>query len=262
MLFAVDIGNTNIHIGVFANDQLRASFSLGLDARRTADEYTALLRAVALDKGVVLKEITGVVLGSVVPTVTPVFLTALKMLFDMPVTVIGPGVKTGFSIRLDNPAELGADLAANAAGALALVGAPVMIIDFGTATTVIAVDERSALQGGAIMPGVDMSLRALGGTALLPDVPACGAVEALGKNTPDCMRAGVVRGGAMAAYGLAEHYKRILKLPMNTPLVVCGGFAAAMRAYLPANAQHIPELTLRGLAAIYRLNQKTENKKE
>ncbi len=256
MLFAVDIGNTNIHVGAFENDQLRATFSLGLDMRRTADEYAMLLRAIAVDKGVALGAVTGVVLGSVVPTVTPIFLNALKALFDVPVTVIGPGVKTGFPIRLDNPAELGADLAANAAGAISCVGAPVIIMDFGTATTVIAVDERSALQGGAIMPGVGMSLHALDGAALLPDVPAYGSVEALGKNTPDCMRAGVVRGGAIAACGLAEHYKRILKLPMSTPLVVCGGYAEAMRAYLPANTQYMPELTLRGLVAIHRLNQK------
>ncbi|MBR2010163.1 MAG: type III pantothenate kinase [Clostridia bacterium] len=256
MLFAVDIGNTNIHVGAFKNDQLKATFSLGLDMRRTADEYAMLLRALCADKGVLLDAVTGAVLGSVVPTVTPVFLHALKALLGVPVTVVGPGVKTGFSIRLDNPAELGADLAANAAGAIACVGAPVIIVDFGTATTVIAVDERSALQGGAIMPGVGMSLHALDGAALLPDVPACGGVEALGKNTPDCMRAGVVRGGAMAACGLAEQYKRILKLPMSTPLVVCGGYAEVMRAYLPANTQYIPELTLCGLAAIYRLNQK------
>ena len=256
MLLAVEIGNTNIHVGVFANDQLRASFSIGLNVRRTADEYAVILRAVALDKCIALEAVTGVVMGSVVPTVTPVFMRALKMLFDVPVTVIGPGVKTGFSIRLNNPAELGADLVANAAGAIVAVGAPVIIADFGTATTVIAVDEGSSLQGGAIMPGVEMSLHALDGAALLPDVPAHDTVELLGKNTPDCIRAGVLRGGAMATCGLAEQYKRILKLPMNTPLVVCGGFAETMLDYLPANTQYIPDLTLRGLAAIYKLNQK------
>ncbi|MBQ9802201.1 MAG: type III pantothenate kinase [Clostridia bacterium] len=257
MLFAVDIGNTNIHVGVFEGEALQSRFLLGSSPCRTADEYAMLMKALLREKGIDAALIDGVVLGSVAPSVTPAVQAALGTLFALPVTVIGPGVKTGFPIRLDDPAELGADLVANAAGVLATRGAPAVILDFGTATTVIALDEKGALQGGAILPGVGMSLQALGNAELLPGVPVDGSVAVLGKNTPDCMRAGVIRGGAMAAAGLAEHYKKLLHLPAKTPLVVSGGFAKAILPYLPAEADHAPDLTLRGLAAIYRLNRKS-----
>ncbi len=256
MLLAIDIGNTNIHVGVFCGEKLQTTLSLGVIAGRTADEYAMLLKNLAKEKGIDMTAISGAVLGSVAPSVTPAVLAALDMLLGLPVIVVGPGVKTGFPIRLDNPAELGADLVANAAGAVAIVGAPAIIADFGTATTVIAIDEKGALQGGAIMPGVGMSLRALDGAELLPGVPVDGSVAVLGKNTPDCMRAGVIRGEAMAVWGFAETYKKTLKLPVGTPLIFCGGFAAAVLPYLPAGAQYMPDLTLCGLAAIYKLNQK------
>ena len=256
MLLAIDIGNTNIHIGAFVGELPKAVFSFGAATNRTADEYAVLLKAIAAEKGIDFKEISGAVLGSVAPSLTASVLAALRILADVPVTIIGPGVKTGFPIRLDNPAELGADLVANAAGAVAAFGAPVIVADFGTATTVIAVDEKSALQGGAIMPGIGMSLQALNSAELLPGVPVDGTVLSLGKNTPDCMRAGVIRGTAMAVCGFAADYKKMLKLPQDTPLVVCGGLAGAARAYLPADAKYLPNLTLCGLAAIYRLNQK------
>lgn len=256
MFFAIDIGNTNIHVGIFEGEVLKNTFSLGVVTGRTADEYAALLRLLTVEQGVDPTALQGAVLGSVAPSVTPAVLTAIKKLAPVPVAVIGPGVKTGFPIRLDNPAELGADLVANAAGVVAKGIVPAVVADFGTATTVIAIDEKGALQGGAILPGVDMSLKALGRAELLPGVPPDGGVQALGKNTPDCMRAGVVRGTAMAICGFAESYKRALRLPSNTPLVICGGFAERVSPYLPTDAQHHPELTLCGLAAIYKLNKK------
>ena len=258
MLLAVDIGNTNVHVGVFKADAVSVIFTLGAVANRTADEYAFLFKSILQERGVDICSLHGAVLGSVAPSVTPAVLTALREGLGLQTVVIGPGVKTGFPIRLDDPAELGADLVANAAGAIAAVGAPVIVADFGTATTVIAIDGKGALQGGAILSGVGMSLGALNGAELLSGVSPYGAVTALGKNTPDCMRAGVVRGSAMAVTGFAENYKKTLKLPPDTPLLVCGGFGAQMLSYLPASVRYVPTLTLSGLAAIYKLNQKQE----
>lgn len=258
MLFAVDIGNTNVHVGVFEENAAKLTFSLGAVASRTADEYAFLFKSILREKNVNVSDIEGAVLGSVAPSVTPAVLEAIKEGLGVPTIVVGPGIKTGFPIRLDDPAELGADLVANAAGALAAVGAPVMIADFGTATTVIAVDEKGALQGGAILPGIGMSLKALDGAELLSGASPYGAVGALGKNTADCMRVGVVRGSAIAVSGFAESYKKSLKLPLDTPLLVCGGFGEQMLTHLPANARYVPTLTLSGLAAIYKLNKKPE----
>lgn len=256
MLLAVDIGNTNIHMGLFEAEQLCHTLLLSTEPHRTADEYALLLRLLQGEKGIAPTDVDGIVLGSVVPSVTGWVSAALQKMCDLPVVTVGPGIKTGFPIRVNDPAELGADLVANAAGALAKVGSPVIIVDCGTATTVIVMDEKGALQGGCIRPGIQMSLDALHGTELLPGLSAEDAVTPLGKSTAACMRAGVIRGEAMAVSGFAEQYRQMLSLPRETTLVVTGGLAAHLLPYLPKSAVHIPDLTLHGLAAIYRLNQK------
>ncbi len=266
MLLTIDLGNTNIHVGLFrADENLPAiEFGLGTDEKRSADEYALILSALLGRYGIDVSQIDDAIIGSVVPTMTGKVLTAIRKLTSTPVTVVGPGVKTGFSIRLSDPAELGADLAANAAGAIKTVGAPCVIVDCGTATVVSAVTGEGkgtpVFVGASILPGVRMSFDSLGETGLLPDVPADIAGEAgeslptVGRNTRDAMRSGVLRGQALAVSGLVELYKKTLSLPSESTVAVTGGCAEMLLPMLPREYVYLPHLTLTGLAEMRRLN--------
>lgn len=257
MLFAIDVGNTNIHIGFFEGERLVCHFRMGTDPRRSDDEYAWMLRTLSESHGATLSGITGVILGSVVPSLTDRIKAAVSQLTAAPILTVGPGVKTGFPIRVDDPAQLGADIAATVAATVATVGAPAIVADFGSATVISVVDRTCAYCGSSILPGVQMSLDSLQSAELLPDVPSSHRpLPSLGKNTADCMRVGVLRGTALATVGFAELYRKEMDLPEDTPLVVSGGAAEYLLPYLPANTRHLPLLTLRGLQVIHRLNEK------
>lgn len=258
MLFAIDIGNTNIHAGLFDGSSREpiAHFCLGSDERRSADEYALVLSLLLQRNACDADGIDGVIIGSVVPTLTDTVMTAVRSFTGAPVTVIGPGVKTGFPIRLSDPAELGADIAANTAGAIDAVGYPAIVIAFGTATVVSVVDESGAFQGASILPGVRMSFDALGETGLLKPVSGGTKTPIVGKSTEEAIRSGVLRGQLLAVTGLAEQYKKTLALPDSTPVIVSGGSAEALLPLLPKTYRHIPLLSLCGLCAIDRLNKR------
>lgn len=257
MLFAIDIGNTNIHIGFFEEERLLCRFRIGTDAKRSDDEYALTLRAMCDANGISLQGVSGVILGSVVPSVTDRIKTAVGRLTSAPILTVGPGVKTGFPIRIDDPAQLGADIAATVAATVATVDTPAIVADFGSATVISVVDQNGAYCGSSILPGVQMSLDSLQSAELLPDVASSRRpLPTLGKNTADCMRVGVLRGTALATAGFAELYKKELDLPADTPLVVSGGAAEHLLPYLPHGFRHVPHLTLQGLQVIHRLNEK------
>ena len=252
MLFAIDVENTHIHAGFFEGDDMRAQFSIGADRQKTADEYAWTLSSLATANGVLPQEITGVVIGSVVPSLTKTVCAAVKKLTDAPTVVVGPGVKTGFPIRIDDPSELGADIAADVAAVIDAFGAPAVIADFGTASVISLIDADGAYVGGSILPGIEMSLAALHDAELLPGALPEHVVSPLGKNSADCMRAGVLRGEAMAVCGFFELYKKSRNLPAKTPLIVSGEYADYLLPYLPCEAIHVPFLTLKGLCVIHR----------
>lgn len=255
MLLAIDIGNTHIHVGVFGESpEPYAHFSVGSDGKRSVDEYALTVRLLLAERDVRPGDISGVILGSVVPTLTEIVRSAIALLTDAPVTVVGPGVKTGFSIRLSDPSALGADLASNTAGAIAAVGYPAIVIDFGTATVVSAVDKERSFPGASILPGIRMSFDALGETGLLKAVSGGVSVPTVGNGTEEAIRSGVLRGQALAVTGLAEQYRRALSLPENVPVVVSGGCAEEILPLLPKSYVHVPLLTLRGLFEIHRIN--------
>ncbi|MGN1095536.1 MAG: type III pantothenate kinase, partial [Eubacteriales bacterium] len=206
MLFAIDIGNSNIHVGIFESDVLRHTFRLGTDADRTSDEYALLLKSITELGGFSTSAFDGIIIGSVVPSVTETIISAVKKIINVPVMTVGPGIKTGFPIKLDDPSELGADLTANAAGAISKLGSPAIVADFGTATAICVIGENKEYLGGCIMPGIQMSLNALHNAELLPGVSPESTVGILGKNTRQCMLSGVIRGEAMAVCGFIEEY--------------------------------------------------------
>ncbi len=255
MLLTVDIGNTDIHCALFDGNGLSRAFRIGTSASRTSDEYALTLSSMLNFSGISATDIDGAVIGSVAPSVTEKVKTAVKLVTSTEPLTVGPGVKTGFSIKLDDPSQLGADIAANAAAAVNDGCMPAVIIDFGTATTVSLIGNRGELMGCSILPGVQMSLDALNGTELLPGVYADKKVEVLGKNTVNAMLGGVIRGTAFSVTGIADEYKK-KSGSKSTPVIVTGGYAPLILPYLGAECVHRPHLTAEGLAAIYRRNIK------
>lgn len=257
MLLAVNIQNHGIAIGCFAERRLCHRISLGADARRTADEYLLLLRLSAERHGFRLSDVDGVILASVVPSLSATFEQALREAIPgVPITVVGPGLRTGFAIRLDDPKELGADLAADIAGAVHRFGAPVLIADLGAVCVIAAVTAEGAYVGGALLPGIGQALHAMQAAELLPDVTVGDDVPLIGKSTEACMRAGVIRGQAAAIDGLLREYRQALALPENTPIVVSGVDAPKVIPYLSSAITHVPELALLGLLRLYEINAK------
>ncbi len=259
MLLAIEIGNTNIHVGFFEEKELRTHFSMGSDPHRSEDEYAWSLSSLASFHSASLAQIDGVIIGSVVPSMTRTLKNAVQKITNAPIMTVGPGIKTGFPIRIDDPGELGADIAATTAATLGEVGCPAVVADFGTATVISLIDSDGAYVGGSILPGIGMSLSALQNAELLPEVPPKHSVLPLGKNSADCMRTGVLRGEALTLCGFYDLYRKAYNLPEETPLVVSGGFAEYLLPYLPKNAKHIPLLALLGLERIYRLNRRQKS---
>ena len=250
MLLAVNIENSEIVVGFIQGRRICRRFNLGVDSSRTGDEYSLLLSKASEMNGCSLEDVNPVIISSVVPSITEKVIEAVSKLIKAQITVVGPGLKSGFSIKLDNPAELGADLVANAAGAIEMFGYPVIIADFGTVNAVSVVDSHKNYVGGCLSPGIRMSLNALSTAELLPGVEAEMGVPLIGKNTCSCMRAGVIRGAALAVNGFIREYKREFSLPENTCTVVTGAQAKNILPYLLPGVRHVPDLTLMGLAAI------------
>lgn len=256
MIIAVDIGNTNIHVGIFDKKKMLASFLVGADSCRSGDEYAVTLSSLLKAEGFDASCIDGSIIGSVCPNITPKIQYAVKKLTGVSSVVVGPGIKTGYPIKIDNPSELGADIVANTAGALDEVGGAVIVIDFGTATTISAIDKNKAFAGCYIMPGIQMSLNSLNSTGLLPSVIADESFPVLAKNSADSMKSGVIFGQVMAVEGFVETYIKELDLPKDTPVIVTGGFAPLILNYFRIKVEHIDALTLKGLNVIYNANIK------
>ena len=260
MVLAIDIGNTNIHVGVFDGKKQLSTFCVGADKCRSGDEYALAIKSLIENNSHSLEDFDGAIVGSVSPTITPKIEQAIKKLMSVQVMIVGPGVKTGYPIKIDNPSELGADIVANTAGAIDSASAPTIVVDFGTATTISAVDKTKAFAGCYIMPGLQMSLDSLNTTGLLPSVLANESFPVLAKNSADSMKAGVIFGQIMAVEGFVDTYKRELDLPEDTPVIVTGGFAPMLLTYFRIKVKHIESLTLKGLNVIYMYNQKKKLK--
>ena len=237
MLLCIDIGNSNITLGLFREGEERPFYRGKLSAKiaRSADEYAVALSGLMSLYNIKTDEITGCVIGSVVPALTGLLQSALEMLALPPVLTVGPGVKTGFGIRIDDPAELGADLVANTAAAVAAHGTPLILIDAGTATTVSLVDEQKYYRGTCILPGLRASAELLKeSTALLPSVslaPLTGEESAIGNNSAESIEKGLLWGNAILVDGFIEKYRAMLS---EAPTVVAtGGSAPLFLSFIP-----------------------------
>jgi type III pantothenate kinase len=254
MLLCIDIGNSNIKFGLFEDGTPRAHWRIATDRAKLADEYAMLLLDLFAAERIGVGEVTGCIISSVVPPLSPVFTElAARYLRQTPI-VVGPGVKTGLSIRTDNPAEVGADLIVNAVDARQLYGAPVIVIAFGTATTFSAVSAQGDFVGVAIAPGVGTGAEALFRfAAKLPQVELVKPPHAIGKNTIHSMQSGLIFGFAGLVEGLVKRMRA--ELGGNARVVATGGLAELIAAETDAIEVVEPDLTLIGLRLIYQMNR-------
>lgn len=256
MLLVIDAGNTNITIGAYKDDELLFVSRLATEHTLTEDQFAINIKSIFSINGVEPEQFIGGIISSVVPEITAALEHGVKKVTGKRPLVLGPGIKTGLNIRIDSPSELGADLAATAVGALAQYPMPCLILDLGTATKVTVLDENGAFLGGAIAPGVKTSLNALAKDASqLSQITLCAPKKAIGSNTQECMRSGIVLGTADMLDGLCDRMQNELGAPVKT-IVATGGLvdiAKHCRHEMIINN----DLLLGGLKAIYDKNRKS-----
>ena len=253
MILAVDIGNSNIVIGGIEQDQILFEARLRTDATKTSDEYCIDVKMILEVYHVEAAQVEGAIISSVVPQVLNSIKTAITKLTGKTALVVGPGLKTGLNIKIENPAQTGADLVVDSVAALREHKTPIIVIDMGTATTVTVLDESGAFIGGSICPGVKISLDALTErTALLPGLQLDQPKRAIGRNTIDCMRSGIMLGTACMLDGLVERMEE--ELGSKATVVATGGIAKFIIPMCRTPIIYDKDLLLKGLAILYREN--------
>ena len=255
MILTIDIGNSNIVLGGVEGDEIRFEARLRTDATKTSDEYCIDLKMILEVYGVEKQDIEGSIIASVVPQVLNSMQTAVKKLTGKSALVVGPGLKTGLNIQIENPAQTGADLVVGCVAALREHKAPMIIVDMGTATTMIVLDKNSAMIGGCIMPGVKISMDALTDrTALLPGLQLDQPKKAIGRNTIDCMRSGIMMGAACTIDGMIERMEE--ELGYETTVIATGGIAKFVLPMCKKEIIYDKDLLVKGLATLYRENKR------
>lgn len=255
MILTVDIGNSNIVLGGVEGKEIVFEARLRTEATKTSDQYSVDLKILLDVYGIEAKRIEGAIISSVVPQVLNALQTAIKKLTGLTCLVVGPGLKTGLNILLENPAQTGADLVVADVAALREHKPPLIVIDMGTATTMSVLDQNGAHIGGCIIPGVKISMDALTErTALLPGLQLDQPKRAIGRNTVDAMRSGIMLGAASMIDGMIERMEQ--ELGCKTTVIATGGIA---RFIIPLCRTHIiydKDLIVKGLAALYRDNKR------
>ena len=254
MLLAIDVGNTNIKYGVYDGDKLLASFRVTSRLTRTADEYGSVLVNLLSTSGIDKREIKGIILSSVIPSLNYTICHMCEYFFSISPIMVGPGIKTGLNIKADNPKEVGADIIVNSVSAFKKYGGPVVVIDFGTATTFDVISEKGELLGVVIAPGIKTSLEGLATkTAQLPMVELESPKTVIGKNTKHCMQSGLIFGFA----GLVENFISKIKKELKVDairVVATGGLGEIIAKEVKCINVVDRTLTLDGLKSIYQLN--------
>ena len=255
MILAIDVGNTHIVIGMVEDGAIRNTVRVHTDPRETATEQLIKLRQITDYYGLDPRSFEGSILSSVVPRVTESLKTALEALTGRRTMVVGPGIKTGLNLRVDEPASVAADLIVGGVAAAACYGTPAIVIDMGTAITLTVVDGKNCFRGGAILPGVKLSYGALAaGTSLLPEIAVLPPKRVVGANTVDCMRSGAVFGTAAMLDGMIERMEAELGYPCT--VVATGGLAQDVIPCCRRPGIILDrELLLRGLWMIYQKNR-------
>lgn len=253
MILTIDIGNTNIVLGCSHNDEILFIERIATDSTKTETEYAILFKNVLELHSINAKTIDGGIISSVVPSLTNMIKRAINKLADVNIVVVGPGVKTGLKILTDNPAQLGADLVVDAVAGSAEYPLPLIICDFGTATTISVVSKAKEYLGTVIMPGVKVSLDSLvGRTAQLPKISFDPPKHVIGTNTVDCMKSGILYSNAASLDGMIERIEA--ELGTKTTVVATGGLASTIIPLCKRDIIIDDMLLLKGLVIIYNKN--------
>lgn len=256
MVLAIDIGNTNVVIGCLdQNNKVTQLFRMVTDLKKTEDEYAAGMKIILEHNGVDCASFEGAIVCSVVPPLTEIFRTAAEQLIGRRPLVLGAGVKTGLNIMIENPASLGSDIVAASVAAMQDYPLPVIVVDMGTATTITVVDEGCRFVGGAIAPGVALSMNALSaGTSLLQKVPIEAPKKSINGGTTESMQSGAVYGNAAMLDGMIARFEQ--ELGRTASVVATGGIAAKIVPHCQRKIAYEEDLLLKGLGIIYRKNKK------
>lgn len=255
MLLAIDVGNSNIVIGCIDGGEISHVFRMVTDISKTEHEYAVGIKNILEFDGLKCDGFDGAIISSVVPPLVNVLKAAVKKLTGQSAVIVGVGVKTGMNILIDNPAQLGSDMVADGVAAIAAYKLPVIIFDLGTATTVSAIDARANYLGGALYPGVALSMNALSsGTSQLPKVPIEPPSAAISANTIDCMKSGAIFGTASMLDGMIDRFEE--ELGMKATIVATGGLAHKIIPYCRHEITLDENLLLKGLGIIYEKNKR------
>ncbi len=256
MLLAIDVGNTNIVIGCMDGEDVLFTERLSTDVGKTSLEYAILIRTALDIHGIQVSMIDGAIIASVVPPVTPIVRSALKKITGIRALVIGPGIRTGLNIHQEDPSSVGADLIAGAVGALHKYKPPVIVIDMGTATTLSVIDQNGVFRGGAIMPGLVLSLHSLvSETSMLQGISLDQPKRVIGNNTEEAMRSGLVYGHAAMVDGMLDRMEE--ELGKDVTVVAAGNMAAGIVPVCRHSIELDSTLMFTGMQVIYQKNRRS-----
>lgn len=253
LIFVFDVGNTNIVLGVYKGDELKYQWRVETSRNRTEDEFGMSIKSLFDHSGLSFSDIDGIIISSVVPPIMFALERMCQKYFHLKPLVVGPGIKTGLNIKYENPREVGADRIVNAVAAIHEYGSPLIIVDFGTATTYCYINEQSQYMGGAIAPGVNVSTEALySKAAKLPRIEITRPDGVIGKNTVAAMQSGIVYGYVGQVEGIV---KRMMEQSEKKPKVIATGGLSTLIAQESTVIDIVdPYLTLKGLQLIYKRN--------
>ena len=254
MILTIDVGNTNVVLGCVEDGVVVSRSRLATNTSDLPNDYAMKMRQSFAFDSIDYHEFEGAILSSVVPQVNRAIRSAVRKLTGLECIIVGAGIKTGVNVKIDDPGTLAGDLITGTVGALSMYKPPIIIVDMGTATTIVAVDKDGAYIGGAIVPGVNLSFEALSqGTSLLPNISIEAPRKCIATNTVDSMKSGAVFGTAAMIDGMIRRIKK--EIGENAIVVATGGIASAILPYCEENISYDPDLMLKGLALIYKKNQ-------
>ena len=255
MILAIDVGNTDIVLGTIEEGKIGSIVSIHTEVSGTAAEYGIKIRQLMDYYGIDLQEIKGAIICSVVPQVTAALRDAILHLTGLKSMVVGPGMKTGMNVRIDDPATLAGDLVVGSVAAIAYYGAPAIILNMGTATTMTVVDQKGIYRGGSIIPGIELGLQALSaGASLLPDIAIDAPRKVIGTNTVDAMRSGAVYASAAMIDGMIDRMEE--ELGYHCKVIATGKLTETITAFCKKKITCDRDLLLKGLWILYQKNRK------
>ncbi len=254
LIFVLDVGNTNIVLGVFKDGELYQHWRIGTSQSKTEDEYAMTIKELFRSEGLTFQDVEGIIISSVVPPIMSALELMCNKYFHVEPLIIGPGIKTGLDIKYENPREVGADRIVNAVAAIDLYDCPLVIVDFGTATTFCYVNEKKQYMGGVIAPGINISTEALFTHASkLPRIEITKPELVVGRNTVSAMQAGIFYGYVGQVEGIVNGIKKQFQ---TEPKVIATGGLASLIAEGTDIIDHVdPFLTLKGLYKIFLKNR-------